>query len=201
MLNGGMLNGEMLNGGMLNGEMLNWEICWIALKIRPTRIIEEPRFLTCKTAVTAMRIVLDGRAGQVTTLPRHVTMFSGQKLLLIALWLYSLWLLHLDTEALTFFEFFFVTKALTCCCVVIVAQLNNWRVPSSANMNRLCACTAFWDICRSHASTYIILPSSVFNLLNIQLVIWYQMLTYNWHGGNVEVVWLKFRWSFFFTFT
>ena len=46
-----------------------------------------------------------------------VTMLSGQKLLLI-----SLWLLQVGTEALTFFRNFSVTEALTCFRVVVFAK-------------------------------------------------------------------------------
>ena len=45
--------------------------------------------------------------------------------------MYSLWLLHLDIETLTFFEFFLVPEALLFCCVV--AKLKNCRVASSYN--------------------------------------------------------------------
>ena len=60
------------------------------------------------------------------------TCFLNKQLFIIALHLYSLWLLHYDTEALTFFKKFLVTEALLRCCVIIVAKLNNCRVPSSA---------------------------------------------------------------------
>ena len=57
--------------------------------------------------------------------------FKATKLLVIALLLYSLWQLHLDTKTLTFFTFFRVPEALLRCRVVIVAKLNNRNVPSS----------------------------------------------------------------------
>ena len=52
---------------------------------------------------------------------------------------YSLWLLYVDIEALTFFVFFLVSEAplhcrveaLPCCRVVVVAKIKNCRVPSS----------------------------------------------------------------------
>ena len=58
----------------------------------------------------------------------NVTMFSGQKLLLLAAWLYSLCLLHLDTEAFTCFVFLLVIEALTRCRVVVVAKLKHCHI-------------------------------------------------------------------------
>ena len=55
--------------------------------------------------------------------------FQATKLLVIAWFLYSLRLLHLDTKTLNFFEFILVPKALLRCRVV--ATLCNCRLPSS----------------------------------------------------------------------
>ena len=49
----------------------------------------------------------------------------------MALHLYSLCLLYLDTAIFTFFTFFLVSEAPLRCRVVVVAKLNNCRVPSS----------------------------------------------------------------------
>ena len=44
-----------------------------------------------------------------------------------------MWQLQLDTETLTFFEFFLVPEDLLRCRVVLVAKLESCRVPSSSN--------------------------------------------------------------------
>ena len=49
----------------------------------------------------------------------------------IAKCLYSVWVLHLDTEARTCIVFFLVTEAYLRCRVVAVAKQTNCRVPSS----------------------------------------------------------------------
>ena len=49
--------------------------------------------------------------------------FQATQLLVTALLQYSLWLLHLDTETLTYFEFSLVPEALLRCRVVVVAKL------------------------------------------------------------------------------
>ena len=59
-------------------------------------------------------------------------MLSGQFFrFLFALKLYLLWLLHLNTKTIKFFDFF-VTENLTRCRlgVAVVAKLNNCRLPS-----------------------------------------------------------------------
>ena len=53
-------------------------------------------------------------------------------MLISALCLYSLCLLNLDTEALTFFVLLLVTETCLRCHGVVVAKLKNCRVPSSA---------------------------------------------------------------------
>ena len=50
-------------------------------------------------------------------------MILAAKLLIIALCLYSMWLLHLDTKTLTFCLFFLVPEALLHCRVVVVVKL------------------------------------------------------------------------------
>ena len=61
------------------------------------------------------------RAGHATTLPRHRDhVFRPKKLLLIVLWLYSQWLLHLDTEDYTFLYFFMSLKL----CYVVGSSLS-----------------------------------------------------------------------------
>ena len=58
-----------------------------------------------------------GRTGHAKTLPqqREQTCVQATQLLIIALPLYSLWLLHLDTETLTLFEIFLAPEALLRC--------------------------------------------------------------------------------------
>ena len=51
----------------------------------------------------------------------NVTMFSGHKLFAIALCLYSLWRLYVDSETLTFVEFLLVLEALLLCFVVALS--------------------------------------------------------------------------------
>ena len=72
------------------------------------------------------------RAGQQTTIPRQRDLvFRPQNCWLqhytryryLAIFVVGLWLLHLDTEAVTFFESFLVLEALFHCRVVVVAQL------------------------------------------------------------------------------
>ena len=72
-------------------------------------------------------------AGHATTLLRkrdHV--FRPQRLLVTALLLYSLFLLHLDTETLIFFLFFCSLRLITLSFCRVVAKLKNCRVPSSS---------------------------------------------------------------------
>ena len=67
------------------------------------------------------------RAGQATTLPRQFDNFSGQNAIDygISSTVYSLWILHLDTEAFTYFIFFLSRKLHY---VVFVAKLKYFRV-------------------------------------------------------------------------
>ena len=58
--------------------------------------------------------------------------FQDNKLLLFKLYVCSLQIFHLDTNALPFFKFFFVIGAPICCRVVIVAKPKQCCVPSSA---------------------------------------------------------------------
>ena len=57
--------------------------------------------------------------------------FQVEKLLIIALCLYSLWLVDLDIQGLHFFVIFLVSEATLLCCIFIVAKLNNCRLPNS----------------------------------------------------------------------
>ena len=72
------------------------------------------------------------RAGQQTTIPwQRDLVFRPQNCWLqhytryryLAIFVVGLWLLHLDTEAVTFLESFLVLEALFHCRVVVVAQL------------------------------------------------------------------------------
>ena len=59
--------------------------------------------------------------------------FQAKKWLVIAFCLYPLWLLLLDTETLTFFDFFLGTEALLRCRIVVVAKLKNVACPALFN--------------------------------------------------------------------
>ena len=59
--------------------------------------------------------------------------FQATTLFVIAILLYFLWLLLLDTKTLIFFTFVLVFEALLCCSVVVVAKLKNCPVPSSGH--------------------------------------------------------------------
>ena len=55
------------------------------------------------------------------------TCFPATSLLVIAVYLYLLWLLHFDIETLIFFVFYRIVGM-----VFVVAKLKNCRAPSSA---------------------------------------------------------------------
>ena len=69
------------------------------------------------------------------------TMLHTKTFLLIALhaWLYSFWLLHLNTKA-HLSTFCSSLKAITYCHVDVVAKLRNCRIPSSGISSCICAC-------------------------------------------------------------
>ena len=62
----------------------------------------------------------------------NVTMFSGHKVVVIAILLYLLELLHPVTKTKIFFKFVLVPDALLRCRVVVVAKQKNCRMPSYA---------------------------------------------------------------------
>ena len=66
---------------------------------------------------------------------------------MLMLSLYSLWLLHLDIETLTFFVFFRVNETLIRCRVVIVAKLQHCRVPHKEMWWLIGSAPDFWSRC------------------------------------------------------
>ena len=99
--------------------------------------------------------ILAFRAGHATPLlrQRDHAWYQTQKLLIIALCVYSMWLLHIDTKALTFFLFFLGTEALLHtllrCRIVVVAQPNNCCLPSSARVEgKVIHIQAIWSYSR-----------------------------------------------------
>ena len=96
--------------------------------------------LSEKDQITASLITFLSVPGTRPHCRDNVTIFSGHKVVgygILAI-LYSLWLLHLDTETLTFFEFCVVSEALLRCRVVVFTKLKNCRVPSSAFLKPKC---------------------------------------------------------------
>ena len=70
--------------------------------------------------------------------------FQATNLFFIALLLYSLWLLHLDTEKLIFFEFFLVPEVLLRCCCREAKQMSRAQLCLYLHVGWpwLCACVS-----------------------------------------------------------
>ena len=66
---------------------------------------------------------------------QHDHVFRPHQCFFITLLLYSLWLLHLNTEVLPFLVFLLVTEAPIHCHVVVIAKLN---------MSRAQLCVLYW---------------------------------------------------------
>ena len=69
-------------------------------------------------------------------IPKHFCLWHYST---VHAWLYSFWLLHLNTKA-HLSTFCSSLKAITYCHVDVVAKLSNCRIPSSGISSCICAC-------------------------------------------------------------
>ena len=83
--------------------------------------------------LTAFKRCLFGIAGHATVARQRDHVFRPQSCWLLQYYSITIfvWLLHINTETLTFFDIFLVLEALSHCPVVVVIKLKNCRAPSS----------------------------------------------------------------------